>query len=101
LEAAALWYEDRERGLGSEFLDEYQNTLDRILEEPDRRRKIRGDNRKLLKIRVQDETNSPVLLASGVVARSLQTAAGMCLARASPESKSPARLSLILNANWN
>ncbi|HEY3854982.1 MAG TPA: type II toxin-antitoxin system RelE/ParE family toxin [Verrucomicrobiae bacterium] len=47
LEAAALWYEDRERGLGTEFLDEYQNTLDRILEEPDRWRKIKGDNRKL------------------------------------------------------
>ena len=38
-------------------------------------------------IRVQNETNSLVLLASGVVARSLQPSAGMRLARASPEAQ--------------
>jgi hypothetical protein len=51
--------------------------------------------------RVQDETNSLVLWLSGVVARSLQTASGMRLARASPESQIPSRLSLILNVRWN
>lgn len=47
LEAAAIWYEERQRGLGSDFLEEYQATLGRILNEPERWRKIRGDNRKL------------------------------------------------------
>jgi hypothetical protein len=47
LEAAALWYEERQPGLGEDFLGEYQATLDRILREPSRWRKIRGDNRKL------------------------------------------------------
>ena len=47
LEAAAFWYEDRQPGLGGDFLLEYQATLRRILDEPERWRKIRGDNRKL------------------------------------------------------
>ena len=47
LEAAALWYEDRQPGLGEDFLVEYQATLARILREPKRWRKIRADNRKL------------------------------------------------------
>lgn len=47
LEAAALWYEDRESGLGGDFLEEYRAPLGRILSEPERWRKIRGDNRKL------------------------------------------------------
>jgi hypothetical protein len=47
LEAAALWYEQRQPGLGSDFLEEYQSTLARILSEPERSRKIRGENRKL------------------------------------------------------
>src|SRR2546427_7047896 len=55
----------------------------------------------LIPNRLQDETNSLVLWVSGFVARSLQTAAGMRLARASPETQNPARLSLILNAHWN
>ena len=46
LEAAALWYEERQPGLGEDFLGEYQATLSRILREPKRWRKIRGDNRK-------------------------------------------------------
>ena len=47
LEAAALWYEERQPGLGEDFLGEYQATLGRILREPKRWRKIRGNNRKL------------------------------------------------------
>src|SRR5258708_7461596 len=55
----------------------------------------------LIPIPAQDETNSLVLRVSGFVAHSLQTAAGMRLAPASPETQNPARLSLILNAHWN
>jgi hypothetical protein len=47
LEAAALWYEERQPGLGGDFLEEYQATLRLILNEPERWHKIRGDNRKL------------------------------------------------------
>ena len=47
LEAAALWYEERQSGLGDAFLDEFERTLRRIVAEPERWRKIRGDNRKL------------------------------------------------------
>jgi toxin ParE2 len=47
LEAAAIWYEERQPGLGSDFLDEYRTTLQRILDTPERWRKIRGENRKL------------------------------------------------------
>jgi hypothetical protein len=36
LEAAALWYEEREPGLGEEFLNEFQQTLRRILADPER-----------------------------------------------------------------
>ena len=46
-ELAALWYEEQQAGLGGDFLEEYQATLDRILAEPERWRKIRGENRKL------------------------------------------------------
>ena len=42
LEAAALWYEQRQPGLGTDFLDEYQVTLGQILSKPERWRKIRG-----------------------------------------------------------
>jgi plasmid stabilization system protein ParE len=42
-----LWYEQRQTGLGDAFLDEYERTLRRIVAEPDRGRKIRGNNRKL------------------------------------------------------
>jgi hypothetical protein len=47
LEAAALWYEERQPGLGEAFLNQFENTLRRIVTEPERWRKIRGDNRKL------------------------------------------------------
>lgn len=47
LEAAALWYEQRQPGLGDDFLDQFERTLRRIVAEPERWRKIRGENRKL------------------------------------------------------
>ena len=47
LEGAALWYEQRQRGLGKVFVDEFERTLRRVVAEPERWRKIRGDNRKL------------------------------------------------------
>ena len=47
LEAAALWYEERQPGLGGDFLDEFERTLRRILVETERWHKIQGDNRKL------------------------------------------------------
>jgi hypothetical protein len=50
---------------------------------------------------VQDEANPLVFQAAGFVARSLQIAADMRLARFSPAARNPARLSLILNAHWN
>ena len=31
LQAAALWYEDRQPGLGDDFVDEFERTLRRIL----------------------------------------------------------------------
>jgi hypothetical protein len=47
LETAALWYEDRQPGLGDDFLTEFERTLRRITTAPERCRKFRGDNRKL------------------------------------------------------
>jgi toxin ParE2 len=47
LEAAALWYEERQPGLGHDFLAEFESTLRRIEAEPERWGRIRGDNRKL------------------------------------------------------
>ena len=47
LEAAALWYEERQPDLGKDFLDEFEQTLRRIVAEPERWRTIQGDNRKL------------------------------------------------------
>ena len=47
LEAAAFWYEERQAGLGDAFLEQFESTLRRILAEPERWRKIRGENRKL------------------------------------------------------
>ena len=47
LEAAALGYEERQSGLGHDFLDEFEYTLRRIVVEPERWRTIRGENRKL------------------------------------------------------
>ena len=36
LEAAALWYEERQPGLGDAFLDQFERTLRRIVAEPER-----------------------------------------------------------------
>jgi toxin ParE2 len=47
LEAAAVWYEERQPGLGDDFLDEFERTLLRIVAEPGRWRIVRGGNRKL------------------------------------------------------
>lgn len=47
LEAVALWYEERQSGLGDDFLNEFERTLNRIVAEPERWHKIRGENRKL------------------------------------------------------
>ena len=47
LEAAACWHQDRLAGLGDDFVAEYRATLTRIIQEPTRWRKIRGENRKL------------------------------------------------------
>jgi hypothetical protein len=47
LEAAARWYEARQPGLGDGFLDDFERTLRRILEAPDRWHFVQGKNRKL------------------------------------------------------
>jgi toxin ParE2 len=47
LAAAALWYEELQPNLGTDFLDEFERTLLRIVAEPERWRKIQGENRKL------------------------------------------------------
>jgi plasmid stabilization system protein ParE len=47
LEAAALWYEERQPGLGRDFLDQFEHTLRRIVAEPERWRRTGGENRKL------------------------------------------------------
>jgi galactose-1-phosphate uridylyltransferase len=47
LEAAALWYEERQPGLGDDFLEEFEHTLRRIEAEPERWRVFQGGNRKL------------------------------------------------------
>lgn len=47
LEGAALWYEQRQPGLGDDFLDEFESTLRRIVAAPERWRTLRDENRKL------------------------------------------------------
>jgi plasmid stabilization system protein ParE len=47
LEAAAVWYEKQEPGLGDDFLDEFERTLRRIATEPERWHIFQGNNRKL------------------------------------------------------
>jgi plasmid stabilization system protein ParE len=47
LQAAAFWYEERQPGLGDDFLDQFERTLLRIVNDPERWRKILGDSRKL------------------------------------------------------
>ena len=47
LEAAALWYEARQPELGDDFLDDFELTLRRVIQNPQRPRFIQGENRKL------------------------------------------------------
>jgi len=47
LEAVALWYEERQPGLGGDFLNQFEQTLRHLVAEPERGRKVRGENRKL------------------------------------------------------
>lgn len=47
LEVAAIWYEERQSGLGDDFISEFEGTLRRIVADPERWRRIRGENRKL------------------------------------------------------
>ena len=47
LEAAALWYEERQPGLGHDFLEQFEHTLRRIVAEPERWRRAGAENRKL------------------------------------------------------
>ena len=47
MEAAGRWQEERHAGLGEDFLDEYEGRWRRIVGAPQRRRRIRGANRKL------------------------------------------------------
>ena len=47
LEAAAIWYEERQPGLGIDFLDDFENTLRRIVAAPERWRNFYRTNRKL------------------------------------------------------
>jgi hypothetical protein len=47
LEAAALWYELRQTNLGDAFLDDFESTLRRIIQDLQRPRIIHRKNRKL------------------------------------------------------
>jgi plasmid stabilization system protein ParE len=47
LEAAALWYEERQPGLGDDFLDAFERTLAGVLTDPARWHRIRGNIRKV------------------------------------------------------
>lgn len=43
LEEAAAWYEDRQRGLGEEFLNEIAEAIDRAASQPERHPFVRED----------------------------------------------------------
>jgi hypothetical protein len=47
LEAAALWYDKRQRGLGDDFIDDFELALSRIIQDPQRPHFIQDENRKL------------------------------------------------------
>ncbi len=47
LEVAARWYEERQPGLGEDFLKEFERALRRIVADPKQWRKIQGQIRKL------------------------------------------------------
>jgi hypothetical protein len=44
LEAAALWYEQRQPGLGDDFLDDFELALRRVIQDPQLPRFIQGEN---------------------------------------------------------
>lgn len=48
IEDAARWYEDRQPGLGAQFLDEAARTLDAIAEQPTLHSVIHRDTRRAL-----------------------------------------------------
>ncbi len=62
---------------------------------------VMNDPSGLIPIHDQDDTNSLVCRASGCVARQSQITADMLLPRALPDTRHPARLSIILIAKWN
>jgi toxin ParE1/3/4 len=47
LEAAALWYEERQPGLGTDFINDFEATLRRIVGTPERWRLFHRNDRKL------------------------------------------------------
>jgi toxin ParE2 len=47
LKSAARWYGHERLGLAEDFLHEFDRALGRIVADPNRWRKIRGENRKL------------------------------------------------------
>lgn len=47
LSEAALWYEGKQPGLGTDFLDEFERTIGRIRSNPKGWSQIRGSYRKL------------------------------------------------------
>jgi hypothetical protein len=47
LETAARWYEECQPKLGDDFLDDFEFTLRRVIQNPQRPRLIQGENRKL------------------------------------------------------
>jgi len=46
MEESATWYETRKPGLGDEFLSEVQDTIDRILKQPNKWRTVYRDVRR-------------------------------------------------------
>ncbi len=61
LEAAALWYEERQLDLGGHFVEEFESTLRRIMAEPERWRRIREGNGVLVRncVSLHDQTLIP------------------------------------------
>ena len=97
LEAAALWYEERQPRLGEDFLNEFERTLRRIVAEPERWRKIRGDHRKL------NFHRFPYAIVYSVRADTLYIKAVMHLHRRQfywSRRKPPARLSTSINRSF-
>jgi toxin ParE1/3/4 len=47
LEEAAFYYEKRSEGLGDDFIEEFERTIERIVSSPTRYRKVHGNIRQL------------------------------------------------------